>query len=46
MRYKLRIVGVKEVIWDKVGTEREGDCDFFYGKLYENHELGTDFCTL
>ena len=29
-RYKLDIVGVKEVRWDKGGTVRAGDCNFFY----------------
>ena len=31
-RYKLDVVGVQEVRWDKGGTERAGDYDFFYGK--------------
>ena len=31
-RYKLDVVGVQEVRWDKGGTVREGDYDFFYGK--------------
>ena len=31
-RYKLDILGVQEVRWDKGGTVREGDYDFFYGK--------------
>jgi len=31
-RYKLDVVGVQEVRWDKGGTLREGDYDFFYGK--------------
>jgi len=29
-RYKLDVVGVQEVRWDKGGTVREGDYDFFY----------------
>jgi len=29
-RYKLDIVGVQEVRWDKGGTVRAGDCNFFY----------------
>jgi len=30
-RYKLDVVGVQKVRWDKGGTVREGDYDFFYG---------------
>jgi exonuclease III len=29
---KLDVVGVQEVRWDKGGTVRAGDYDFFYGK--------------
>jgi hypothetical protein len=29
-RYKLDLVGVEEVRWDKGGTVRAGDCNFFY----------------
>ena len=36
-RYKLDVVGVQEVRWDKGDTVRAGDCDFFYGKGNENH---------
>ena len=32
VRYKLDVVGVQEVRWDKGGTVRAGDYDFFYGK--------------
>ena len=36
VRYKLKVVGVQEVRWDK------GDYDFIYGKGNEN-QLGTGF---
>jgi hypothetical protein len=42
-RYKLDLMGVQEVRWEGGGSEPEGDCTFFYGKRYENHELGTGF---
>jgi hypothetical protein len=31
-RYKLYLVGVQEVRWDKEGTVRAGDYNFLYGK--------------
>ena len=31
-RYKLNVVGVQGVRWDKGGTVRAGDYNFFYGK--------------
>ena len=43
VRYKLVVVGVQEVRWDKGGTVRAGDYDFFYGKGNENHQLGRVF---
>jgi hypothetical protein len=41
-RYKLNLVGV-QVRWDKEGTVRAGDYNFHYGKVNENHQLGTGF---
>ena len=38
-RYQLDVVGVQEVRWDKGGAVRAGNCDFFYGKGNENHQL-------
>jgi len=42
-RYKLDLVGVQDVRWGKEGTIRAGDCNFFYGKGNENHQLGKGF---
>ena len=36
-RYKVDLVGVQEARWDKVGTVRARDYNFFYGKGNENH---------
>jgi hypothetical protein len=43
-RYKLDLVGVQEVRWDKVDTVRAGDYIFFDVKGKEHHQLGTGFC--
>ena len=36
-------MGVQEVRWDKSGTVRAGNYNFFYGKRNENNELGAGF---
>ena len=42
-RYKLDLVGVQEVRWDRGSTVKLGYYNFFYGKGNEKHELGSRF---
>jgi exonuclease III len=40
-RYRVDLVGVQEVRWDKGGTVTAGDYNFFYGRGNDNYPLGT-----
>jgi exonuclease III len=40
-KYKLDLVDVQEVRWEKEGTERAEDFTFFCGKWNEDHQFGT-----
>jgi hypothetical protein len=40
---KLDLVGVREVRWEKGGTERAVACTFFYEQGNGDHQLGTGF---
>jgi hypothetical protein len=42
-KYKLDLVGVWEVRWERGGTEPAGKYTFFYGKGNENDELCIGF---
>jgi exonuclease III len=39
-RHETDLVGVQEVRWDKGGTVRAGEYNFFYGKGKENYQMG------
>jgi hypothetical protein len=41
--YKLHLVGVQEVRWDRGGTEPAGEYTYFYGEGNEDYKLGRDF---
>jgi hypothetical protein len=42
-KYKLDLVGLQEVRWEKGGTDRAEDCTFLYGQGNGDHQLGTGF---
>jgi hypothetical protein len=42
-KYKLDLVGVQEVRWEKGGTEHAENYTFFYGQRNGNNQLETGF---
>jgi hypothetical protein len=45
-KYRLDLVGVQEVRWEKSGTERAQEYIFCYGEGNGEHQLGTGFFVL
>jgi hypothetical protein len=43
LKYKINLVGVQEVRWERDATEPAGEYIFLYRKGNENLECGTDF---
>jgi hypothetical protein len=42
-KYRLDLVGLQDVRWEKGDTERAEECTFFYGQGNGDHQLGTGF---
>jgi hypothetical protein len=44
-KYKLDLVGEREIRWDRGDTKPTGEYTFFFGKGNEDHELGIGLLT-
>jgi hypothetical protein len=44
-KYKLNLVGVQKVRWEKHGTEQAKDYTLSYGERNKDHQLQKDFHT-